>query len=189
MKSLTSKIAHGAAGSLLALGLAFSGGAHAATTDFQFNAQESGVYAPGDAANSIIGSAFGVADDVGDAIPGSWFTSMTFSAALDTGMASGTWSFMDASTNNSLAGTFTAVIGANSVGTITYVVTDGDGMFLGATGTGTSTATLTDAADGFADFSETGTFHITAVPEPSTLALMLAGFGVVGYSAGRRRKA
>jgi hypothetical protein len=188
MKSLSSMIARRATGPLIALALAAAGSAQAAPISFQFTSQESGVYAPGDTANSITGSAFGIADDVGNAIPGSWFTSLTFDAALDNGTASGVWSFDDSASGNSLSGTFTAVIGSDSTGTISYLVTDGEGMFAGATGTGTSTATLTDASGGFADFSEAGTFNVTPVPEPSTMALMLAGLAAVGYSA-RRRKA
>jgi hypothetical protein len=189
MKSLSSTMARCASGSLIALALAAAGSANAAPISFQFTNMESGVYAPGDTANSVTGSAFGMADDVGNTIPGSWLTSLTFDAALDTGTASGTWSFDDTATGNSLSGTFTALIASNSTGTITYTVTDGDGLFAGATGTGTSTATLSDAFDGFADFSEAGTFTVTTpVPEPSTTALMLAGLAAVGYSA-RRRKA
>jgi hypothetical protein len=175
--------------SLIALALAAAGSAHAAPISFQFNSLESGVYAPGDTANSVTGSAFGSANDVGNAIPGSWLTSITFNAALDSGTASGVWSFGDVVSGNSLSGTFTALIASNSTGTISYTVTDGEGMFSGATGTGSSTATLTDAFGGFADFSEAGTFTVTTpVPEPSAAALMLAGLAAVGYSA-RRRKA
>jgi hypothetical protein len=187
MKSFSTKLTRFA--SVIAMAAAAAGNAHAAgPTTFQFSNDETAVYTVGDTPNSVTGSAFGnlVA---GATLPGSWVTGITvFNVSLDSGTGSGSWYFDDSADGNSLSGTFTATVNSNSTGTISYVVDDGEGLFAGAAGSGTSTVSLTDAFDGFADFSETGSFTVTTpVPEPSTVALMLAGLAAVGYRARRRK--
>jgi PEP-CTERM motif-containing protein len=194
MKSTSLLLARAAAGSLFALALAAFGDAQAGVQNFGFTSQGSAVYTPCNSGNCVQGSAFGQADDLGNVIPGSWASSLDFSADLGNATATGTWQFFDVgpTSTNDLSGTFTATLNPSSttVGSIAYTITSGDGLFSGASGSGSSTISLVDAFGGFADFAETGTFAVTTpVPEPSSISLMFAGLAIVGYSARRRRAA
>jgi hypothetical protein len=51
--------------------------------------------------------------------------------------------------------------------------------------TGAYTLTLIGTGAGFSGYG--GSFTVSAVPEPSTYALLLAGIGMVGFVASRRR--
>ena len=183
MKSLSSMITRRASGPLIALALAASGNVHAAAIDFQFDNQGFGIAVPCATPNCVEGSAIGQADDVGDSIPGSWSSSLDFSAMLDTGTASGTWQFfdIDASANDlfgTFAATFDSSLSAPYGALISYVVTGGNGSFLGATGIGSSMISV----DSDLNFTESGRFSVTpAVPEPTTTALVLAGLAALGY--------
>jgi glycerophosphoryl diester phosphodiesterase len=41
----------------------------------------------------------------------------------------------------------------------------------------------------FTDFPDTGVAAVASIPEPGTVALLLAGLGVVGAAARRRQRA
>lgn len=77
-------------------------------------------------------------------------------------------------------------------GTENLVVTGGTGRFLNATGTILATGTLTfgmvdGATVGIFDGVVNGTLNAPAIPEPATWAMMIAGFGLAGATARRRR--
>jgi len=139
-------------------------------------------------------SASGIADDIGDAIPGNW----TFTGSLRVlfGVGEGTFLFDDMSAaNNDFFGTVSNLLFppdasgiAHSV--LSYLVTGGMGIFAGNTGFGNSeldvvvapvaigpTGPIFAAAcdrvpAGLGGFCERGTFFI---PEPNPLVLILLG--------------
>jgi hypothetical protein len=49
-------------------------------------------------------------------------------------------------------------------------------------------ATATNAIRGFETFFVANLPTVAAIPEPETYALMMAGFGVVGFVASRRKR-
>jgi PEP-CTERM motif len=70
---------------------------------------------------------------------------------------------------------------------ISYAAPD-SGMFtFGGLSAGAYTLSFAYSSTGFGGFS--GTINTTPVPEPETYGLALAGLGVVGFLAARRRKA
>jgi hypothetical protein len=187
MKFLSTALRRGAIATVLSLGAMQA--ASATVIDFGFTGSGSAVFAPC-GANCIEGSTFGLADDNGDAIPGSWSTSLNFTALTDTGAVTGTWSFLDVgATTNDLFGTFTATLAANGQSAlVSYLVTGGDGLFNNFTGFGSSTLAVTDIdPTGFADFTEVGTFATHLIPEPATVSLLFAA-AAVGLGSRRRRK-
>jgi large repetitive protein len=75
-----------------------------------------------------------------------------------------------------------------SVGTLERVVTNGSFRYRSAPGFVGETTFLYGAADELGRLSQaTVTIHVTAVPEPSTWLMGLAGLAVLGASARRRR--
>ncbi len=69
-----------------------------------------------------------------------------------------------------------------------YLVTGGTGKFAGASGAFTATGTL-ELASGLNINTQaiSGTIDAPAIPEPATWAMLIAGFGLVGSVARRRR--
>jgi hypothetical protein len=60
------------------------------------------------------------------------------------------------------------------------------GDFFSLSSSGIASATLSTTSTG--DYIFVDNFTVSAVPEPSTYALMLGGLGLVGFMAARRRK-
>jgi len=69
-----------------------------------------------------------------------------------------------------------------------YLITGGTGKFAGASGAFTATGTL-ELASGLNINTQSLSGTITApnIPEPATWAMLIAGFGLVGAAARRRR--
>jgi PEP-CTERM motif len=103
------------------------------------------------------------------------FTSLTMFTASGT--------FTNVFAGGTLFGTFTesgTVTGTNtSTETIHAVITGGTGMFAGDTGQSTNTGTSRVTSPTTALFTGSYTSSIMTVPEPSSLALMLAGIGLL----------
>jgi PEP-CTERM motif-containing protein len=102
------------------------------------------------------------------------------------------WSFTDTSGNDNLWGSFSSDIstffGLLGAGTVDYDITGGSGMFNGATGYGGSRM-----AFALGSFTEDGWMHVvtaanTSVPEPGMTTLLIAGIGIMGFMAYRRRR-
>jgi hypothetical protein len=195
------------AGLLVTLGLfgLASGTASATIIDFSFSNQGSVAGAVSCGADCLRVATTGTATETGG-IPGA--NSWTFNGVMEfssngwfglegdgTGAGLG-WMFTDTSGNDNLKGSFssdlTSLAGLFSIGTVDYVISGGSGMFSGATGYGAS-----DILFAFGQFAENGWMHVVtttatatkAVPEPGTTALLLAGFGMLGFVAYRRRRA
>ncbi len=137
-------------------------------------------------------SASGVANDwagLASPISGSWeVLAAGVLLGFPAGTVSGSWVFADIGPDgNSLLGSLTGSISAISAtlakGEIQFTVEDGTGIFSGATGNGLATLYL-DLATG--NYTEAGAFNVMVVPEPSTLALLLAGAALIALR-GRRR--
>ncbi len=106
------------------------------------------------------------------------------------------WSFVDTAGGDNLWGSFDSDIatffGLFGSGAVDYTIGGGSGLFAGASGYGVSTLDL-----GLSQFWEncwmkavTATTSATAsVPEPGITTLLLAGFGMIGFMAYRRRRA
>jgi len=66
-----------------------------------------------------------------------------------------------------------------------HIDTDGDGLYAIPSGFGNAYSAY---VDDHGLHLENFAFKVSAVPEPSTYALMLGGLGLVGFMAARRRK-
>ena len=85
------------------------------------------------------------------------------------------------------AATFTLnfLLGGSNVGTYTSLVAPNGGGFFGLTGTSFDTVTVSQAG-GFAVVDNVS-FAAGAVPEPATWAMMVVGFGALGFAVRRRQ--
>jgi hypothetical protein len=194
----------------LAVLLAVSAPAGAIAFDFE----STGVTLPGDCAFpplpqplcvEIAGGGSG--NDVPDAIPGTWTTTLAGQILFFAG--TGVFRYDDPSpADNDFFGTWTDVLGAPSPAGIAradfrYVVSGGSGMFAGRSGSGTSAIDVVIAPSGFdasgapifgaacpggpsgiGAYCERGRFTI---PEPPVLLLLLVA--LLGTIAGQRRAA
>jgi hypothetical protein len=151
--------------------------------------------------NCLLVATSGVANETsGIAGVNSWTFSglMKFSSTgLFTAEGDGTgpklgWSFTDTSGNDSLWGDFTSDVatffGLLGAGAMDYTIGGGSGLFDGASGYGGS-----KIAFALGDFTENGWMHVvtagnTSVPEPGMTTLLIAGFGIMGFLAYRRRR-
>lgn len=184
-------IPHPGAAWLAAATLAAVVPAQAAT--FSFTASGFGVSGTcaGSAPDCMDAFTIGDAQDTGGSlfpIAGSWSQSLNFNVVPSTGAVTGTWSLFDIDPSlNDLSGTISGTWSQGAGGatlTLAYVVTSGGGMFAGFAGGGQSVMQI----DTDFNYTESGSFTVSAVPEPATYALWLAGAaGVVG-AARRRRK-
>jgi hypothetical protein len=93
------------------------------------------------------------------------------------------WSFLDVGGVNNLYGTFTSISFDLMTYFVSYVITDGTGMFANAKGAGSSTLKLSWNGS----FNEFGRMW-AEVPEPGTTALFAAGLMLIGFMAWRRRR-
>ena len=89
------------------------------------------------------------------------------------------------------SGHFTPTDAPNVLNTfVDYVATGGTGRFLGASGTFQGVGILDRSVPRpINNLTLTGSLNLPAVPEPQTWAMMIAGLGLVGMAARRRRAA
>ncbi len=105
-----------------------------------------------------------------------------------------TWSFLDSTGLNNLFGTLSGdlegLLSVFGAGTLSYDIDGGTGFFTGATGGGASIFAFVGNL-----YGETGWLSVqvpgttASVPEPGVNTLLLAGLGMIGFMAYRRRRA
>lgn len=177
------------AGVALAVALVATGQAHAQVQTFSGNVIASGVVTPNAGCAPIPNR--GVATGSGSSNFGSFSYSHTVCTQGATGPVTG--SFLVDFGVDELLGT----LNGSSVATATagifdqtflFLITGGNGRFDGATGSFNSIGTV-DARTRPSQLSFTfgGLVNVPPVPEPSTWAMMLVGFGAIGVGLRRRR--
>lgn len=112
---------------------------------------------------------------------------------LPTGYSLGMFAF-DFGAGDLLTGTYDGVLSASGTAGLfnnfeNYLVTGGTGRFAGFAGSLTGTGTVTFAANTPPRSLQLIRGSIGAVPEPKSWAMLLLGFGAVGYQLRRRRAA
>lgn len=131
---------------------------------------------------------------IGDLVLNGFEGTMQVGGALLYGVDdSSTWSFFDTSGLNTLSGIVTGWLAGSLIdpyllggGELYYEITGGTGLFAGATGGGQSGFHFVGD-----DYFEDGKLNIdtpASVPEPGLTTLLLAGLGMVGFMAYRRRR-
>jgi hypothetical protein len=133
---------------------------------------------------------------VGNEVLGTFQSTLTVLKFFDSDVADSLWtlSFLGDSGENRLKGTVSGDLfgllqsvlnlGVGGAGHLDYIVSGGTGLFAGATGDGWSIFTFDENG-----FSQGGHLNVeTSVPEPGLMALLLAGLGMVGFMAYRRRR-
>lgn len=176
---------------LLPAALAAGAAMPAHALDFNFSAAGFGVTgACNGVANCLEAFTVGDADDAGALVAGSWSQFLNLTLDTSTGAITGTWSLTDTSPAfNDLSGTVTgqwlSLSATQAQATLHYTITAGGGMFAGASGSGLSVL-LTDADF---NYTETGSFSVSMVPEPAGWALWMAGLCCAGALAARRPRA
>lgn len=157
---------------------------------------------PNCGAGCILVETTGQATEIGG-LPGvnEWAFSgvMQFYQDWDSGFGYGVgsglgWSFEDLDGNNNLYGSFTQAVDGNlsdiiRPGSVQYTILGGSGIFDGSKGSGSSTITYFLSSW----FTELGSMVVVtkpaSVPEPAVSTLLIAGLGMVGFMAYRRRRA
>jgi hypothetical protein len=101
-----------------------------------------------------------------------------------------TWSFLDTSGLNNLFGTLSGdllgILKLAGLGSLSYGIDGGTGFFTGATGGGGSIFAFANKG-----YAETGWLSVNvpeSVPEPGITTLLIAGLGMMGFLAYRRRR-
>lgn len=112
---------------------------------------------------------------------------------LPTSYSNGIFSF-DFGAGDLLTGTYDGVLsGTTTAGVFdnleNYIVTGGAGRFANFAGNLTGTGTVTFAPGSLPASRQSITGNIAAVPEPTTWAMMLIGFGAIGLTFRRRQAA
>ncbi len=98
-------------------------------------------------------------------------------------LAAGTYNF-----DFTLSSQYAAITSVTVNGQLASLVTAGNYKFAGLSSTSSTPFTVEIFGTASAKSLYSGELQVTAVPEPETYALMLAGLGAVGFVA-RRRKA
>jgi tetrahydromethanopterin S-methyltransferase subunit F len=100
-----------------------------------------------------------------------------------TGLANGAYDFQVTVSAQNIVG-----LGATINGQAATILGGGNLWFAGLESTGTAPFVLTlTGTPGSGTPKYSGELTVTAVPEPNALALMLAGLGLVGFDAARRK--
>jgi len=86
-----------------------------------------------------------------------------------------------------MSGLFSLVTMPGSAETWACCTPNGNGAILLATGQHTLTYTVANTSDVLGTYAGNFNFAVAPVPEPATWAMMLLGFGAMGFSLRRRR--